>query len=94
MTAFAWWLGMVVVEFGLCMVAALTASAWGYPEAGEAFVRCALVIAGVGGASCVALAVFMVAVRARAGAGLSGDQRLRAGRTPASQHGPIKSGRV
>ncbi|MCR4374179.1 MAG: hypothetical protein NUW22_04960 [Acidobacteria bacterium] len=65
MTAFAWWLGMVVVEFGLCMVAALVASAWGYPEAAEAFVRAAVAIAGIGVASCVALAVFVLWVRVR-----------------------------
>lgn len=90
MRAFGSWLGLVAVEIALCLVLSLAVEAAGYPAVASAFVRCAVVIAGIGVASCVALVLFMVwiQVRVRAGAGLSGVPRLRAGQPPASPHGP------
>lgn len=44
MKAFGWWIVLVVAEFAVFMVLALTADAWGYPVQAAAFVRMAVAL--------------------------------------------------
>ena len=96
MKAFYQFIALVLVLCTVAFSVALVCHVWGYESDALAFIRggVALGIALVLSVVAAVVLPIIVWIRARAGAGLSGDQRLRAGRTPASQHGPIQSRRA